>query len=236
MKFLIIQLLITVLFLTYAFSHPRNHYHKPTCDISSNPGSLLIKPATGSCFNSGDKIPFTFIPGSDVPSSLDKVQLAITYDGTIVLKTNVALKPGKDKYSFTFTVPDNTTLPSPSDARYEIGFDDWKLTSGTFSINHPKFGLTIYEPKIKECYEAGQTVTIRWEDPFHKYQRIDITKIDIYNNVAQQWTNLVSKSIPVRHGQYDITLPKTLAKQNGYVFGILVKRNGKDEHYYSNPF
>ncbi|CAG8688311.1 34899_t:CDS:2 [Gigaspora margarita] len=175
---------------------------------------------TGSCFNSGNKNPFTFIPGSDVPSSLDKVQLAITYDGVIVLKTNVALKAGKDKYSFTFTVPDNATLPSPSDARYEIGFDDWKLTSGTFSINDPQFGLTICEPRIKECYEAGQTVTIRWEDPFQLYQNIDITKIDIYDNVAQQWTNLVSQSIPVSDGQYDITLPNTLASQNGYVLGI----------------
>ncbi|CAG8824137.1 11161_t:CDS:1, partial [Gigaspora margarita] len=36
--------------------------------------------------------------------------------------------------------------------------------------------------------------------------------------------------------RYRLTLPNSLAKQNGYQFGILVDRNGNQEAYYSNPF
>ncbi|KAF0478671.1 hypothetical protein F8M41_023971 [Gigaspora margarita] len=43
-------------------------------------------------------------------------------------------------------------------------------------------------------------------------------------------------NIAWRPCRYRLTLPNSLAKQNGYQFGILVERNGNQEAYYSNPF
>ncbi|KAF0478669.1 hypothetical protein F8M41_023969 [Gigaspora margarita] len=223
MKFLKVLFLITALLSTYVFA------------ALPNPGSLLIAPIAGSQHVSGRNITLTFIPGADLPPSFDVIRIGRAYVNDFhVLDTNIQLPPGQNQYTFSYTIPAGL----PSDPRFVIGGGTtWNVQSATFAVNKPNFGVVINRPSTRQSYRVGQRVNIAWRPSSRTlYKSSNITQFLIFDNVKNTWTPILDNSVPVNSGRYRLTLPNSLAKQNGYQFGILVERNGNQEAYYSNPF
>ncbi|CAG8469659.1 15167_t:CDS:2 [Acaulospora morrowiae] len=131
-------------------------------DPCSIVGLLVTKPDFRSSFKSGDIIEIEFISAPEV-TTIDEINLTISWEGKAhVLDTNVTLTPpGQRTYTLRYTLPEDLK----PDARYSVGIGSlWMAQSCTFSINEPKWGLTITTPGIDQYYKSGGHVVVKWED------------------------------------------------------------------------